>query len=63
MMEALLLGASLGLFVGMSLSDVLGRKNTVLISMLLSCIGVAMIMIFANIELKCIGLVLWGGGA
>lgn len=28
-----------------------------------TCIGIALIMAFSNIELKCLGLVLWGAGA
>ena len=47
----------------MTLSDILGRKKALLSAMVGTCIGIALIMAFSNIELKCLGLVLWGAGA
>ena len=49
--------------MGMTLSDILGRKKAILSAMAGTCIGIALIMAFRNIELNCLGLVLWGAGA
>ena len=49
--------------MGMTLSDILGRKNAILSAMIGTCIGIALIMTFNNIELNCLGLALWGAGA
>ena len=63
MMEAILLGASIGLFLGVVVSDYLGRKNTVLFSMLTTLVGIIIVLVFGSIKLKCIGLFLCGLGA
>lgn len=63
MQEAMLLGASLGLFAGVLISDAIGRRLTMLFSMLFSVLGMLMILGVENIKIKCVGLVLWGSGA
>lgn len=63
MQEAMLLGASLGLFAGVIISDAIGRRLTVLFSLLCSIVGILVIVTIDNIKIKCIGLVLWGSGA
>ena len=63
MIEAILLGGSIGLFLGVVVADYLGRKNTVLFSLLAALLGNIVVLVFSNIKIKCIGLFLWGLGA
>lgn len=63
MQEAMLLGASLGLFAGVIISDAIGRKLTILFSLFFSVLGILITVGFGNIKIKCIGLILWGSGA
>lgn len=63
MMEAILLGGSIGLFLGVVVAGYLGRKNTVLLSLLAALVGNIIVLIFSNIKIRCIGLFLWGLGA
>ena len=63
MMEALLLGAWVGLFLSLIISDYAGRKNTILSSMLMVVLGIILVLVFTNIYVRFIGLFLWGLGA
>ena len=44
-------------------SDAIGRKKTVLYSMLLSFAGIVLIVAFQDIVIKCIGFLFWGIGS
>ena len=44
-------------------SDAIGRKKTVLYSMILSVIGILVIAFIPDVIVKCIGFVLWGIGS
>lgn len=63
MQEAILLGASVGLFVGVIISDAIGRRLSMLISLVFTIFGILLVLIFESIKIKCIGLVIWGSGS
>ncbi len=63
MQEAMLLGASLGLFIGVLISDAIGRRLTIIYSMVFTVVGILLVLVINSIKIKCIGLVMWGSGA
>lgn len=59
----MLLGASLGLFIGVLISDAIGRRLTIIYSMVFTVVGILLVLVINSIKIKCIGLVMWGSGA
>lgn len=59
----MLLGASLGLFIGVLISDAIGRRLTIIYSMVFTVVGILIVLVINSIKIKCIGLVMWGSGA
>lgn len=59
----MLLGASLGLFIGVLISDAIGRRLTIIYSMVFTVVGILLVLAINSIKIKCIGLVMWGSGA
>ena len=62
MQSCILFGASAGLFLGIIFTDILGRRLSIILSVMLTIVGILLIF-FDNLKLKCLGLVLWGSGA
>ena len=63
MEEGILVGASLGIIIGVMFSDIVGRRKTMLVAIGLSLLGVIITVVGVAPWLKFIGLVLWGSGA
>lgn len=61
--EGLLIGASVGILPVILFSDAIGRRKTVFYSLIMSCVGILVTLLFSIVELQFIGLVLWGAGA
>jgi len=59
----MLLGASLGLFAGILFTDFFGRRLIILASIATTIVGLLMVVAIEDIKVKCVGLVLWGGGS
>lgn len=59
----MLLGASVGLFIGVIISDAIGRRLTMLFSLFFTAFGILLVLVIDNVKIKCIGLVIWGSGA
>jgi MFS family permease len=57
------LGASVGLFIGVIVSDAIGRRSTMLFSLFFTAFGILLVLVVDNIKIKCVGLVIWGSGA
>ena len=62
MEESMLFGGSVGVIVVLSLSDAIGRRRTILSSIVLTIIGILLITISNSIEIVSLGLLLWGAG-
>ena len=60
MQESIFIGAFLGVFLVAIFSDLIGKKKTVLYSIVMSVGGIFLILVFQNIVIKCIGFLLWG---
>ena len=63
MEEGILVGASLGIIVGVMFSDIVGRRKTLLVAIGLGLLGVIITVVGVTPWLKFIGLVFWGSAA
>ena len=63
MQEGLLVGGSVGVVVVGIFSDAIGRRKTILSSMVMAYVGIVLTLLVPTIELKVTGLLMWGAGA
>ena len=61
--QSLLLGASLGLLLGVLFADFCGKKLTIVLSIVITLVGLILILVFDRTTIKCCGLVMWGAGS
>ena len=63
MQESIFSGALFGVVLVGIFSDIIGRKKTILYSMILAFVGILMIAFIPNMIVMCIGFVFWGIGS
>ena len=62
MEESMILGGSVGVIMSLSLSDKIGRRRTILTSIIFTLIGIILITLTKSVEVISLGLLLWGAG-
>jgi MFS family permease len=63
MQEGTLIGGSIGVVLGVIFSDAIGRRTTILSSMVMALAGILISLTVPVIELRIVGLLMWGAGS
>ena len=63
MQEAILIGESVGVVAVVIFSDAIGRRLTILYAMIMAFMGILLTLAVPLIEVKYVGLLMWGAGA
>lgn len=61
-MSALLLGTSVGVAISIIFTEVIGRKAIFMVALAIGSIGPALVLADLGVEVRCLGLFIWGSG-
>ena len=63
MEESIFIGAFIATLLVGFFSDAIGRKKTILYSLIICIVGILLIVAINNLIVRCIGLLFWGIGS